>query len=237
MQNRIPTLAALALVALAGCAPTDSGMDADDGSEVGSKAQGSYALGFDVGETFRTTQSEIDNEVFYEGFLDGLANDSKVEWEVRAAELQLMIERMQTARAASEATAAREALEAGQAFLEENAARPEVTTLPSGVQYEVLVEGDGPTPEPGDRVRLHYVGTLPDGTEFDSSRANDGEPTVFTVGGLIEGFNEAMQIIPMGATYRIYIPGDLAYGPSSRGELIGPNQVLVFEIEHFEIVE
>jgi len=235
MHNRIPTLAALALVGLAGCAPADSSSDDGANSALGNKDQGSYALGFDVGETFRQSQSAIDNDAFYEGFLDGLADESKVPWETRAAELQLMAERIQAARVSADETAAAEALEAGQAFLEENGARPEVTTTASGLQYEVLVEGDGPTPETGDAVRLHYLGMLPDGTEFDGS--TDGEPVVFNVGGLIEGFNEAMQLIPMGGKYKVYIPSELAYGPTRRSELIGPNQVLVFEIEHFEIVE
>jgi len=234
MQNRIPTLAALAALGLTACAPADSTVDVS-GAESGSPELGSYALGFDVGETFRSARDEIESDAFFTGFLDGLADESALEWEVRQAELQLQIERMQQAQMVSQRALAEEALAAGQAFLEENGARPEVTTLPSGVQYEVLVEGDGPTPEPGDRVRLHYVGTLPDGTEFDSSRS--GEPVVFGVGDLIEGFNEAMQYIPMGATYKVYIPSDLAYGPTRRSDLIGPNQVLVFEIEHFEIVE
>lgn len=232
MQNRIPALAAVASLALAACAPADS-----TGGDIGSADQGSYALGFDVGETFRSSQTVIDNDAFYQGYLDGLANESKLDWEVRAAQLQLLAERMETARESYNAAEAEAALAEGQAFLEQNGTRPEVVTLESGVQYEVLVEGDGPTPEMGDQVRLHYVGTLPDGTQFDSSRDGEGEPVVFRVGGLIAGFNEAMQLIPMGGKFKVYIPSDLAYGPGRRSEQIGPNQVLVFEIEHFEIVE
>lgn len=232
MHYRIPTLATTVLVALAGCSPSDG---SSDSSELGDEARGSYALGYDVGESMRPAQSAIDRDAFARGFADGLANASALAWEVRAAELELMMDRMRTAASAADEAAAEEALREGQAFLEENGARPEVTTTASGLQYEVLVEGDGPLPEMGDAVRLHYLGTLPDGTEFDGS--TNGDPVVFTVGGLIEGFNEAMQLIPMGGKFKVYIPGDLAYGPQRRSELIGPNQVLVFEIEHFEIVE
>ena len=232
MHYRIPTLTVAALVALAGCSPTDG---SSGGAELGSEVLGSYALGYDVGESMRAAQTAIDRDAFARGFLDGLDNSSELEWEDRVAELELMMERMRTAAYESEQADARQALREGTAFLEQNGARPEVTTTASGLQYEVLVEGDGPLPEVGDQVRLHYLGTLPDGTEFDGS--TDGEPVVFTVGGLIEGFNEAMQLIPMGGKFKVYIPGDLAYGPQRRSELIGPNQVLVFEIEHFEIVE
>lgn len=125
--------------------------------------------------------------------------------------------------------------EAGEAYLAENGAREGVTTTESGLQYEVLEEGDGPSPGPDDQVRIHYRGTLPDGTEFDSSY--DGEPVVFGVGGVIPGFSEGLQLMEVGSSYRFVIPSDIAYGPQGSGGVIGPDATLIFEVELFEIVE
>ncbi|RJQ54789.1 MAG: FKBP-type peptidyl-prolyl cis-trans isomerase, partial [Desulfobacteraceae bacterium] len=109
-------------------------------------------------------------------------------------------------------------------------------TTESGLQYEVLKAGDGPRPTNGQQVRLHYKGTLIDGKEFDSSYGR-GEPAVFQVGGLITGFNQALELMPVGSHWRVVIPGDLAYGPGGAGGDIGPNATLIFEIELLEIVE
>jgi len=99
----------------------------------------------------------------------------------------------------------------------------------------VIEEGDGPIAGPEDQVILHYRGTLVDGTEFDSSYG--GEPATFPVGGVIPGFSEALQMIPMGSTWRIWIPSELGYGEAGAGDAIGPNETLIFEIEAIEIVE
>jgi len=231
MYDRIPTRFALLTLALTACSPAGSGSVSLEGEG----PRGSYALGFDVGESMRTAESEIDRQAFMAGFEDGLDDAARVEQEERVSDLEAMVSRMRETMAATAADAAAEAQERGAAFLAENAQRAEVTVTESGLQYEVLQEGDGPLPSEGDQVRLHYRGTLTDGTEFDSSL--DSEPVVFTVGGLIPGFNEAMQLIPMGAKYKVYIPSELGYGPTGAGQSIGPNEVLVFEIEHFEIVE
>ena len=122
----------------------------------------------------------------------------------------------------------------GEAYLKENGARPEVTTTESGLQYEVLSEGDGPRPTADQQVRVHYKGTLVDGKEFDSSYGR--EPVVFPVGDVIAGFSEALQLMPVGSKYRVVIPGDLGYGTSGAGEDIGPNAMLIFEVELLEIV-
>src|SRR5690554_1562715 len=127
-------------------------------------------------------------------------------------------------------------LEQGNAFLEENKARPEVETTSSGLQYEVLEEGNGPKPTAEDRVRVHYHGTLTDGTVFDSS-VERGEPAVFGVNQVIPGWTEALQLMPVGSKYKIYLPAELAYGERGAGGQIGPNSVLIFEVELLEIVE
>lgn len=122
-----------------------------------------------------------------------------------------------------------EAIAEGEAYLSENASRDEVTTLPSGLQYEVLTEGNGPVPTESDRVRVHYHGTLIDGTVFDSS-VERGEPATFGVTQVISGWTEALQLMPVGSKWRLYIPSDLAYGAQDRGE-IKPFSTLVFDVE------
>ena len=120
--------------------------------------------------------------------------------------------------------------ESGQAFLATNGARDGVTTTASGLQYEVLVAGEGPTPGPGGLATVHYTGTLTDGTVFDSSVAR-GEPAEFAVNRLIQGWTEALQIMQVGDKWMLYIPPELAYGDRGAGDLIGPGETLVFEVE------
>lgn len=129
-------------------------------------------------------------------------------------------------------------LEEGRAFLEENKKRAEVKVTDSGLQYEVLEEGTGATPQVGDQVKAHYTGTLIDGTVFDSS-VERGEPFTFTVGeGVIPAWSEIAQIMKVGAKYKIYVPTELGYGTRVRpGGVIKPNDALIFEIELLEIVE
>jgi FKBP-type peptidyl-prolyl cis-trans isomerase len=124
---------------------------------------------------------------------------------------------------------------AGAAYLEQNRAKPGVTTTASGLQYEVLRAGAGERPSAESVVRIHYRGTLIDGTEFDSSYGR-GEPAEFPIGGVIAGFSEALRLMPVGSQWRIVIPSDIAYGPGGSGP-IGPNSTLIFEIELLEIVD
>ena len=121
------------------------------------------------------------------------------------------------------------------AFLEENKKNPNIVTLPSGLQYEVIKEGNGKKPKATDRVRCHYEGTLIDGTLFDSS-IKRGEPAVFGVNQVIKGWVEALQLMSEGAKWKLYIPSDLAYGAQGAGELIPPHSTLVFEVELIEVL-
>ena len=127
------------------------------------------------------------------------------------------------------------AIQEGQAFLEKNAQRPEVVTLESGLQYEVITKGDGVVPTASDQVKVHYHGTLIDGTVFDSS-VSRGEPAVFGVTQVISGWVEALQLMPVGSKWKLYIPSDLAYGARGAGQHIAPHTSLVFEVELIEIV-
>jgi len=131
---------------------------------------------------------------------------------------------------------AQENLEKGNKFLEENKAREGVHTTESGLQYEIITEGTGEKPAATDRVRVHYHGTLIDGTVFDSS-VERGEPVVFGVTQVIPGWTEALELMPVGSKWKIYLPADLGYGERSPGGDIGPNEALIFEVELLEIVK
>ena len=128
-----------------------------------------------------------------------------------------------------------ENMEKGKKFLEENGKKPGVVTLPSGLQYEVLKEGNGKKPKATDRVKCHYEGTLIDGTLFDSS-IKRGEPAVFGVNQVIAGWVEALQLMSEGAKWRLFIPSELAYGANGAGEMIPPHSTLIFEVELIAVV-
>ena len=129
-----------------------------------------------------------------------------------------------------------ENLETGNAFLEENKAREGVTTTESGLQYEIITEGTGEKPADTDQVRVHYHGTLIDGTVFDSS-VDRGEPATFGVNQVIPGWTEALQLMPVGSKWKVFIPSDLGYGERGAGGDIGPNSTLIFEVELLEIIK
>ncbi|HET7732655.1 MAG TPA: FKBP-type peptidyl-prolyl cis-trans isomerase [Paludibacter sp.] len=123
----------------------------------------------------------------------------------------------------------------GKAFLEANAKRPEVVTLASGLQYEVMTAGTGVTPTASDSVKVHYHGSLIDGTVFDSS-VKRGEPATFGVTQVISGWVEALQLMPVGSKWKLVIPSDLAYGAQGAGQAIAPHSTLIFEVELLDIV-
>lgn len=128
-----------------------------------------------------------------------------------------------------------ENIEKGKAFLEENKKKPSVVTLPSGLQYEILTEGTGKKAQATDQVKCHYEGTLIDGTLFDSS-IKRGQPAVFGVNQVIPGWVEALQLMPEGSKWRLYIPSELGYGAHGAGEMIPPYSTLIFEVELIEVL-
>ena len=129
-----------------------------------------------------------------------------------------------------------EKLKAAAEFMDANKAKENILTTESGLQYEVLTEGTGEKPAATDQVRVHYHGTLIDGTVFDSS-VDRGEPTVFGVNRVIPGWTEALELMPVGSKWKVYIPAELAYGERGPSPAIGPNSALVFEVELLEIVK
>ena len=191
----------------------------------------SYALGMSMGHNFKASGIEKINSAdfaagvaaVYEGAEPRLSYD----------DAKAIIREYFTALEAKQQEAAKEMAAvnaaAGEAFLAENGKRAEVKTTPSGLQYEVVTEGDGPVPTAQDRVVVHYTGRLIDGTVFDSSEER-GEPATFGVTQVIPGWVEALQMMKAGSTWRLYIPSALAYGPQGAGGAIGPNQTLIFDV-------
>jgi len=134
----------------------------------------------------------------------------------------------------AQARKAQGAIDEGKKFLEENGKRSSVVTLVSGLQYEIMVEGNGPKPGPADKVKTHYHGTLINGEVFDSS-VDRGEPISFPVNGVIKGWTEALQLMPVGSKWKLFVPYDLAYGERGAGAQIGPFSTLIFEVELIDI--
>jgi FKBP-type peptidyl-prolyl cis-trans isomerase len=195
----------------------------------------SYGIGLNVGSQIADTKDRLDRAAFMRGIEDALQeNEPALERQELQTVLQAFGEEIQAAAAEVRSAAALENTAAGEAYLAENGAREGVTTTESGLQYEVLAQGEGTMPTASDQVRLHYRGTLVDGTEFDSSYG--GDPVVFGAGQLISGFTEALLLMQPGSHLRIVIPSNIAYGPGGSGA-IGPNSTLIFEIELFEIVQ
>jgi FKBP-type peptidyl-prolyl cis-trans isomerase FkpA len=197
----------------------------------------SYMVGMDVGRSLTQIKDEIDVDVLVQGLKDTLTGATPKLTDDQANEIkQAFMQRLQ-AKAMEErnALAARNRAE-GEAFLAENSKKPGVHTTDSGLQYQVLTQGNGPKPAATDRVKVHYTGTLIDGTKFDSS-IDRGTPAEFALNGVIKGWTEGLQLMPVGSKYKFFIPSDLAYGEQGTPGPIGPNATLVFEVELLEIVK
>jgi FKBP-type peptidyl-prolyl cis-trans isomerase FklB len=190
----------------------------------------SYALGMNMGTGLYKQSVEVDPAILLRGLKDGLAARKTLltEEEMRAALTQLQGEirkkQQEVARLAGESNK-----KEGDAFLAANKGNEGVVTLPSGLQYKVLTEGTGPKPTLTDSVVCNYRGTLINGTEFDSSYKR-GQPATFPVNGVIKGWTEALQLMPAGSKWQLFVPPDLAYGERGGSPVIGPNATLIFEV-------
>lgn len=186
----------------------------------------SYGVGRQMGEQLAAQPFDgVDAEAVAQGVIDALTGQAS---QVAPQDIQ------DAFRALTSRMAEREA-KAGELFLAENAKRDGITVTGSGLQYEVITEGSGAKPTASSRVLTHYHGTLIDGTVFDSS-VQRGQPIDFEVGGVIAGWTEALQLMPVGSKWRLFIPHDLAYGARGAGGSIPPYSALVFEVELLDIV-
>lgn len=198
----------------------------------------SYALGLSMGNNFRASGIQ---QLNVQDFADGVAavfygSQPKMTYDEAKAEIQAFFTEMEKKQQEAAAKAGEENLKAGEAFLLENGKRAEVKTTPTGLQYEVLAEGDGPMPSATDQVEVHYTGKLLDGTVFDSS-VDRGMPATFGVNQVIPGWVEALQMMKAGSKWRLFIPSNLAYGPTGTpGGPIGPNSTLLFDVELIKVL-
>ena len=185
----------------------------------------SYSLGVNMASSVKSQGLDsIDANAVAKAFNDVFeGNDLDISEEESMTILQEFFGKIQAEKSAK-------ANEAGAAYLAENGAREEVTTTESGLQYEILVSGDGPKPTTSDQVTVHYHGTLTDGTVFDSS-VDRGQPATFGVTQVIKGWTEALQLMSVGDKWKLTIPSNLAYGDQGAGGMIGPGTTLVFEVE------
>ena len=197
----------------------------------------SYALGLSMGNNFKASGIEkIDFQDFADGVaavFNGLA--PKMSYDEAKAEIQKFFGEMEARQKEAASKMAEVNSKAGEAFLAENGKRMEVRTTPSGLQYEVLTDGDGPQPSADDQVEVHYTGKFIDGTVFDSS-VDRGQPATFGVTQVIPGWVEALQLMKAGSKWRLFIPSALAYGPNGVPGTIGPNQTLIFDVELIKVI-
>jgi FKBP-type peptidyl-prolyl cis-trans isomerase FklB len=203
------------------------------------KQKFSYALGMNIatglGTNLKKQGVEVDWSLVAQGLKDGAGGKGT---RLSEDEAKTVLNEVQTEVHKEQQEKMKEAADKnkseGQAFLAANKDKEGVKTLPSGLQYKVITEGTGPKPTPTDTVVCNYRGTLINGTEFDSSYKR-GEPATFPVGGVIKGWTEALQLMPVGSKWQLVVPSDLAYGDRGAGAEIGPNSTLIFEVELISI--
>ena len=199
------------------------------------KEKFSYALGMKMGANLHRQDVPVDPNILARGLKDGLAGSKTLltDEEAQAAITAVQNDLRQKQQAKMQAEGAANKKE-GDDFLSANKAKDGVVTLPSGLEYKILKEGSGPKPAASDSVVCNYRGTLINGTEFDSSYKR-GQPATFPVTGVIKGWTEALQLMPVGSKWQLFIPADLAYGERGPAPEIGPNATLVFEVELLSI--
>ena len=216
------------------------GSSAQDAATLKSeKEKLSYALGVATGNQMRLQSLDLDLDLYAQGLRDALSGGKMLLTDAELREImagfQNELRRKQMALQNQRAQEIAEKNKTdGEAFLTQNKSAEGVITLESGLQYKILTEGTGEKPKPGDTVVCHYRGTLLDGTEFDSSYKRNA-PETFAVQGVIKGWTEALQLMPVGSKWQLFVPSSLAYGERGAGREIGPNAVLIFEVELISI--
>ena len=196
------------------------------------KDQISYAIGMNIGKGLHRDNIDVDPNMILSGLKDAMAGGKMMMTDDQAQQtlmhLQMELREQADAKRAQQSEANKKA---GDAFLAANKTKPGVIALPDGLQYKIIKQGTGPKPTLNDVVTVTYRGTLINGTEFDSTAKHGGEPATFPVKGVIHGWTEALQLMPVGTKFELYLPPDLAYGEQGAGSDIGPNETLIFEVE------
>lgn len=197
----------------------------------------SYSIGYQMGVNLKDQGMEVDAKYFMAGLLDSLNEAIGLldEQEIRTAIMEIN-QYLYAQQQEGVAAAAAENKKKGEEFLAKNKDLPNVVALDSGLQYQILTPGEGASPKITNRVKVHYKGTLIDGTPFDSSY-DRGEPATFNLGEMIPGWIEAIPLMKTGGKWKLFIPSDLAYGAISPGDPIGPNATLIFEVELLEVLQ
>jgi FKBP-type peptidyl-prolyl cis-trans isomerase FklB len=197
----------------------------------------SYAIGLDVGRTFQRQGIEVTPDAFMQGLKDAsdtsgkpMMTDEQIQSCMMAFQQKMIAKQQEKMQQQSGAATAE-----GEKFLAENKSKPGVVTTASGLQYKVIKAGSGKKPKASNEVKVHYRGSLINGTEFDNSYKR-GEPVTFPVGGVIPGWTEVLQLMPVGSKWEVYIPASLGYGNNAAGP-IPPGSTLVFEVELLAIVK
>ncbi len=199
------------------------------------KERQSYAIGMNIGHSMKNDGLDLDPNVVAQGVKDSLTgaksqmSDEEMKEAMTKLRTEVIAHKQEEMQRAGEANK-----KAGEQFLAANKSKEGVVTLPSGLEYKILKAGTGPKPVVGDTVVCNYRGSLIDGTEFDSSEKH-GEPASLTVGQVIKGWNEALQLMPVGSKWELYIPPDLGYGSTGAGNVIGPDSTLIFDVELLSI--
>ncbi len=192
----------------------------------------SYSYGVDTGMKFKNMPMKLDLDLFIMGIKDGLSGTKLLLTEQEIRDALMVIQKEITAKSEEEKKAlAQKNKKEGEAFLAENKKKEGVVTLPSGLQYKVLKEGTGKTPTDANWVRVHFRGTLVDGTVFEDTYKSFSQPVALAVKGLIPGWAEGLKLMKEGAKWQLFIPSDLAFGDRGAGTLIGPNATLIIEVE------
>lgn len=217
-----------------GCEPTTKGSGSipdDKPEELTDKV--SYIVGFQTADNLKQSGVTLNDQRVMQGIKDALAGDSSL---FNPQELQMVMQEMQTLMTQFQQQKADSMKQIGEDWLAENANKEGVKVTPTGLQYEVIEEGSGPSPDSSSMVTVHYHGTTIDGEVFDSS-IDRGQPATFPVSGVISGWTEALLMMKEGAKWKLYIPSELAYGERGQGNRIEPNSVLVFDVELLEVNE
>lgn len=230
LRHTLLAAAAIAAMGVSGAAISKDKLESE-------RDKASYLVGMQIGGSLQQIKDEIDLSTVFQAIETSLkGGEPLLSQEEAGAVQQAFAERLQAKHAAEQQAAATKNKQEGEAFLAANKSKPGVKTTASGLQYQVITEGKGDKPAATDTVSVHYTGTLLDGTKFDSS-VDRGQPATFALNAVIPGWTEALQLMPVGSKYTLWIPSELAYGDRGTPGPIGPNATLKFEVELLEIVK